>query len=169
MGMGAGVVVAILGVGLLGLMFWRAGGAYLRFRGKRVVACPETRRPAGVEVAAGRAAWTAVFRAPALRLSDCSRWPERGPCGQACLTQIEAAPEECLVRTILTKWYREKSCICCGRPMGEINWMQHKPCIMSPDLRICEWKDVQAEEIPQVLETHRPVCWNCLVAETHTW
>jgi len=167
-GMGI-AVVAILALGLLGLMFWRSGGAYLTFRGKRVVACPETKQPAAVEVAAGRAALTAVFGEPALRLRDCSRWSERGPCGQDCLRQIEEAPEDCLLRTILTNWYREKECACCGKPIAEINWMQHKPCLMSPDLRIRAWKDFRPEHIPQVLETHRPVCWNCLIADTHTW
>jgi len=52
---------------------------------------------------------------------------------------------------------------------AEIHWMQHKPCLMSPDLRIFEWKDIQPEKIPRVLETHGPVCWNCFVAETRTW
>jgi hypothetical protein len=167
-GMGI-AVVAIPALGLLGLVIWRTGGAYLTLRGKRVVACPETKQPAAVELAAGRAALAAVFRAPALRLRDCSRWSERGPCGQDCLKQIEAAPEECLLRTILTTWYREKDCACCGRPIGEINWAQHKPCLMTSDLRILAWTDFRPEHIPHVLETHRPVCLNCVIAETHTW
>ncbi|MGA2725824.1 MAG: hypothetical protein ABSG79_25870 [Bryobacteraceae bacterium] len=167
---GMGITVAVvLALGLLGLVLWKGGGAYLKFQGKRVVACPETSQPAAVELAAGRAALTAVFGEPALRLRDCSRWSERGPCGQDCLRQIEEAPEDCLLRTILTNWYREKECACCGKPIAEINWMQHKPCLMSPDLRIRAWKDFRPEHIPQVLETHRPVCWNCLIADTHTW
>jgi hypothetical protein len=167
--MASDIVVAILALGFLGWGFGRAGGAYLRFRGKRVISCPETKRPAAVDVAAGLAALTALFRKPSLKLRDCSRWTERHDCGQKCLTQIEAAPEECLIRTILTKWYQGKSCTCCGRGLGEVNWNQHRPCLMSPDLRIVEWRNVQPEAIPHVLETHRPVCWNCNVAETHTW
>ena len=51
--------------------------------------------------------------------------------------------------------------------MQVIPW-RHKPCVMSPELRLCEWKDIRAEDIPKVLATHTPVCWQCLVAETHT-
>lgn len=163
------VAVAILALGLLGLAFRRLAGAYLTFRGKRVITCPACGELAAVELAAGRAAVTAIFRRPALRLRDCSRWSGRRDCGQDCLEQIEAAPEECLVRTILVKWYEGKSCTCCGRPLGEISRMQRHPGLMSPELRIFEWRDLQPEKIPRVLETHQPVCWHCLVAETHTW
>jgi len=160
----AAVVLALLGLGLR-----RMGSAYLTFRGKRLVTCPVGRRPAVVDMAVGRIALAAVFREPGLRLGCCSEWPERGACGQECLKQIEAAPEDCLLRTILTKWYQAKSCTCCGKPVGEIAWTPHKPCLMSPDLRILEWKDIQPQRIPEVLQTHGPVCWSCLVAETHTW
>ena len=87
---------------------------YIRLRGQRVITCPETGEPAGVELAAGRAAATALAGEPALRLRDCSRWPERAGCGQECLSQIEAAPEDCLVRSLLTKWYEGISCVDCG-------------------------------------------------------
>jgi len=166
--MGTYLVIAILGLALLTLGFARIAGAYLRFRGKRVVTCPATEQPAAVELAAGHAALRAAFHQPTLQLSDCSRWPAQPGCCQECLKQIELAPEECLVRTILTRWYQGKSCTYCGRPLAEINWWQHKPSLASPELRILEWKDVQPETIPGVLQTHLPVCWNCYVAETHT-
>ena len=140
----------------------------VRLRGKRVVTCPETGQPAAVELDAWHAALTAMVGRRDLRLRECSRWGEHHDCGQACLKQIEAAPEACLVRTILTKWYRGKSCVCCGRPLDEVTWSLHKPCLMSPELRIVELASLQPETIPWILETHQPVCWNCNVAETHT-
>jgi hypothetical protein len=167
--MSAGLVVTIFGLVLLGVALRRAGSAYLVFRGTRVIACPGTGQPAAVDVAAGRAALTAVFGAPIPGLRDCSRWAEHQDCNQECMAQVRASPEEGLVRTILTKWYAGKSCVCCGRPLAEIHWMQHKPCLMSPDLRIFEWRDIQPDKIPQVLETHSAVCRNCFVAETRTW
>ncbi|RPI18828.1 MAG: hypothetical protein EHM65_01950 [Acidobacteriales bacterium] len=166
--MGTYLVVAILGLALLAVGFARVVAAYLRFRGKRVVTCPATEQPAAVELAAGHAALRAAFRQPALHLRNCSRWAAQPDCCQACLKQIESAPKECLVLTILSRWFHEKSCTYCGRPMGEINWRQHKPCLASPELRILEWKDIQPETIPSVLQSHLPVCWNCYVAETHT-
>lgn len=160
------VVGTMVAAGCLGLGLRRVGAAYLRFRGTRVISCPETQEPAAVEVAAGRSAATAIFRKPTLRLRHCSRWPHN--CAQECLKQIEAAPEECRIGTILANWYQGKPCICCGRALGEIRWTPHKPSVMTPQRRMIEWRDVRPETIPQLLETSSPVCWNCLVAETHT-
>jgi len=162
------VIIAILLVlSFVAYGGWRAGRAYLKFRGQRIVTCPETRRPAAVQLAAWRIAATAPFRQPELHLRVCSRWRERSPCDQVCLPQIAASPEECLVLTILAKWYQGKVCTCCGRPVEQISRWQHKPCLLGPDMRLFEWKDIPSENIPLVLETHAPVCWRCLVAETH--
>jgi hypothetical protein len=69
-------------------------GVYFRFRGTRLVTCPETRKAAVVEVAARSMGMQAILNEPCLRLSECSRWPMRGGCGQDCLRQIEAHPSE---------------------------------------------------------------------------
>ena len=76
------------------------GRRYFAIRGRRLVECPETKAPAAVNVNAARAAV-----AGQLTLSECSRWPERQSCGRECLAQIERAPQDCLVRTVVTKWY----------------------------------------------------------------
>ena len=55
--------------------------SYIRFRGKRLVTCPETQRPAAVEVDAARAALSASTGLEHLELQRCSRWPERAGCG----------------------------------------------------------------------------------------
>ena len=158
----AGIVVVVL-VFYLGIRILRV---YLKLRGQRVVQCPETEQPAAVELAAGSLALKAVAGPPELNLQSCSRWPERGNCGQECLRQIEASPEGCLVRSILTKWYQEKSCIYCGKRLGEIDWIGHKPCLLNASWTTIEWKDVPAERLASVLETHKPVCWNCHIAHT---
>ncbi len=145
-----------------------AGGRwYLKFRGKRLVTCPETNRPTAVEVDAKRAAAKAVFGKPHLQLSECSRWPERRDCAQTCLTQIESAPEECLVRTIVEKWYTGKTCIYCRRRIDQIDgWGYHRPALLDPERKTVQWKEVPAEKLPDLLATHPPVCWNCHLAET---
>jgi hypothetical protein len=140
--------------------------AFLKYRGKRVVTCPETESPAGVEVDAGHAALTAVMGRPDLRLKECSRWPERGDCGQECLAQIESAPEDCLVRNILIKWYAGKACAICQRELGEINWTERKPALLTPDRRTVEWNEIRAEDLPDTLANHSPICWNCHLIET---
>ena len=89
--------LAWLAIGILG---GRWASVWLRFRGTRVITCPENTRPAGVHVDERHAAASPRRGTPTLRLSACSRWPERQGCGQACLAQIEAWPEGCLARNI---------------------------------------------------------------------
>src|SRR5512144_439621 len=105
-------VLSLIPLAFLGLR------AYRRYRGARVIVCPETRAPAAVELDARHAAATDLFGDADLRLQSCSRWPERQDCGQECLAQIEAAPEDCLARTILAKWYEGATCALCGRDVS---------------------------------------------------
>lgn len=140
---------------------------YTRLHGKRVLTCPETGEAVGVDLDAKRAATTSLFGAsPALSLTDCTRWPDRAGCDQACLHQLEGAPESCKLQTLLTGWYRGKKCAFCRRPFEEINWTDHKPALLAPDLRTIEWADVRPEMVDLVLSTHGPVCWSCHIAES---
>lgn len=139
---------------------------YRAFRGTRLIICPETCETAAVELDAPRAAETAVYQEkPELRLSACSRWPERRHCGQACLSQIEKAPKDCLVRTIVTNWYQGAACVVCHQPIRDIDWSFHKAALMRPGFPATEWTEIQPENLPVVLETSYPVCWNCHLAE----
>jgi hypothetical protein len=154
---------AVLATAILGRRWVRA---WLRFRGARVITCPENLRPAGVHVDERHAALAALRGAPALRLSACSRWPERQGCGQQCLAQIEASPEGCLVRNILADWYQGKACACCGMPFGEIRWAVQKPGLITADKTTVEWSQAPAERLPEILETALPVCFACHMANT---
>ena len=121
----------------------RATGLYVKLLGKRVVTCPETKKPAAVDVDAGHAARGALFSEAHLRLSDCSRWPEREDCGQACLSQIEAAPEDCLVTRIIEDWYRGRSCVFCGNLFGEMNWVERRGALLDPNGKTVLWEEVR--------------------------
>jgi hypothetical protein len=146
----------------------RALAAFRRYRGKRVVVCPETGKYVAVEVDSVHAAATAgEEEGPELRLRSCARWPERADCDQDCVRQIEAAPEGCAVRAMLTDFYAGRSCALCGREIGEIHWHDHKPALLRPeDRRTFEWRDIAPEALPGVLAAHLPVCWNCHIAES---
>ena len=87
------VVLAVVTV-YLGYRVIHGTQIYFRFRGTRLVSCPETHKPAVVEVAAMSMGMQAILDEPCLRLSECSRWPMRQGCGQDCLRQIEARPSE---------------------------------------------------------------------------
>jgi hypothetical protein len=67
---------------------------YLKFRGTRLVICPETHKPAVVSVAARSMGLQAILNDPCVHLSECTRWPMRQGCGQDCLRQIETPPSE---------------------------------------------------------------------------
>jgi hypothetical protein len=83
------VVISFL---LLLLAFWRRA-IYERYSGGRPVACPEAQQPAVVSIDVRHATATVMDGSPDLRLSDCTRWPERSKCNQACLSQaIRAEP-----------------------------------------------------------------------------
>jgi hypothetical protein len=163
-------MLTIIGIAVVfltaGVVLWRALHTYFKFRGARLITCPETRKPAAVEVDARHAALFTGIGGTDLRLEDCSRWPERKDCGQDCLQQIESSPEDCLVRTILTKWYKGKPCALCGKIFAEISWLDHKPPLMSPGKQTVEWSEIPPESIPNVLATALPVCWDCHIAET---
>ena len=66
--------------------------AYARYRGMRMVSCPQTHGPAAVRIDALHAASTGLMGAEKLRLATCSLWPERMGCDQACLSHAIAFP-----------------------------------------------------------------------------
>ncbi len=157
------VAVAIL---VAGIVIWLVGNAWLRYRGKRVVLCPENQKPAGVALDASHAAVTALGGKPQFRLSQCSRWPERAGCGQECLSQIENSPEDCLVRHILVRWYQGKNCAWCGRPIGEIHLADRKPTLLTVNSCSVEWDQIPAEQLQETLATALPLCFGCHIANT---
>lgn len=139
---------------------------YWKYRGARVITCPETKAAAGVEVDARHAAATMLHGAAEIRLAKCTRWPEKKDCGQECLSQIETSPEECLLRNIVSSWYAGKSCVYCGRDLRDIEWLEHRPALRSPEGKHLEWSAVPPDAIYDVLKTHLPVCWDCHIVET---
>ncbi len=141
------------------------GTWYRRFRGQRLVTCPQNHLPAAVKVDAMVAGISAAMGEPTLRLHQCSRWPERAGCGQECLRQIEHAPAECLVRNIVTQWYADKTCVYCKHGFGEIHWHDHKPALADPELGTMQWSQVPVEKLPEFFARCQPVCWNCHIAQ----
>jgi hypothetical protein len=94
LGVALAVVMLAVLVAYLGYRVIHGIGVYFRFRGTRLVTCPETHQDAVVEVAARSMGVQAILDDPCLRISECSRWPMREGCGQDCLRQIEARPTE---------------------------------------------------------------------------
>lgn len=60
---------------------------YQRYAGSRAVTCPQNRQPVAVSFDAWHAALTGLGGRTELRLSNCTRWPERIDCGQDCILE----------------------------------------------------------------------------------
>jgi hypothetical protein len=150
----------VVGVAAAVALAWLAR-RYVALRGKRLVECPETKAPAAVDIRAVRAAI-----GQRLDLSACSRWPERQSCGRDCLAQIERAPADCLVRTVVTRWYDGKTCAVCRKPLGEIDWLERKPGLIDSSGKARPWLDVPADQLPRAMATEQPICFDCYVAAT---
>ncbi|HSD50703.1 MAG TPA: hypothetical protein VLG48_04790 [Candidatus Methylomirabilis sp.] len=81
--------IVILAVGALGLLYVLMplmADTFRRFRGPRMLTCPDTGGKAEVGIDASRAALTSAFGQPTLRVKSCSLWPEKEQCRQECLT-----------------------------------------------------------------------------------
>jgi len=156
------VLIVATSIGLI-----MATRKYLKYRGKRLVACPETRNPAAVHVDAGKAAVDVLEGKHArIRLDQCSHWPESEGCGQECLSQIENDPEGCSLSSIAQQWYRGRACAYCHQPIEKIHWHDHRPALLSPEKKTVQGTEIPAEKLLEVFETHLPVCWSCHMAET---
>jgi len=160
------IIAAAVALALAALAIGRAARTWWKYRGARVIVCPENQRPAGVAVDAGNAAAQMFAQAPHLRLSACSRWPEHSGCGQQCLSQVAEAPEDCLVRNILVRWYLGKRCVSCGRPFGEIPLAGVKPAVLRADKVSVEWSEIPADRLPETLEAAEPICFACHMGNT---
>jgi hypothetical protein len=141
-----------------------AARTYIRYRRVRVVTCPETSRPAVVHVDAGHAALSAAWDRLDLRLETCSRWPERGRCGQPCISQIAAAPHDCQLRTILVKWYEGKRCAVCDRPVHLLAYQQ-QPGVLTREGEALDLATLQPEKLVASLNTYKPLCFDCLLVQ----
>ena len=155
------VIAAVLWYGIRWLVRSSSG-----FGGPRIVTCPETHKPAIVEVDSLRASLTSAVGLPEIRLKECSRWPIREQCGQECLMDLDVAPESCLVSGVLMRWYHDKNCVYCRTPFPELHWADHRPALLSPAGKLTSWGEVNLDELRNVLETHLPVCWNCFIAQS---
>ena len=159
------IVIAVVAAALWFGIRWLVRSSS-RYRGARIVTCPETKRPAIVEVDSLHASLTSAVGRPDLRLQDCTRWPIKERCGQECLMELDVAPESCLVSGVLMRWYGDKNCVYCRKPFGEIHWVDHRPALRTPAGKLVSWNAVGLDELRDVLETHSPVCWDCYIAQT---
>ena len=65
-----------------------AGEVYRVRHGMHRVTCPETKKRAAVEIDAVHCAATSLAGTEYMRLTECSRWPEKKDCEQECVYEL---------------------------------------------------------------------------------
>ena len=157
------------GAAVAGWLAWAIVAAVRTQRqlaGARLVDCPETGTVAAVKFDCAHAAFTAVVfdGEPDMRLADCSRWPERGPCEGPCVPQAKA-PESSVVG-LITHWTGQGHCAICHGELVEAPAVGHHVALLGRDGVTTQWTDVSLASLPRALFESQAVCWNCHVAET---
>ena len=162
------LVVALIVIAMAFLVRRLAAASHAwRYHGLMVVRCPETRQPAAVHVGIFRAALSEFFNKGEVRLSSCSRWPERRDCDQDCVCQIERDPKDHRVWDMASEWFADKKCVFCGKPIYPLSHLDHAPALMRIiDRKTVEWKNLPAEQLPAAFSECVPVCWGCHMTET---
>jgi len=138
----------------------------LKFRGKMLVTCPETREPAAVKVSLWRAAVKGLIGRKELELCDCSRWPEKRDCDQDCVEQLERDPQTHRVWNVATHWYEGKQCVYCHKPIQRLHHLDRSPALLDDEWKTAEWKHIPAQNLPSEFSRGLPVCWSCHMTET---
>jgi hypothetical protein len=140
------------------VLVWR------RFRGDRVVTCPETGHPAGVRIDLHHAIDAGTTCGTGLRLASCSRWSMRGACDEPCLG--EAVDRGSAVQSIARRWFAHTRCAYCGKPIDTQRELAHRAALLDPHGRTREWSDVPPEQLLDAFRAGTPVCWSCHVTES---
>jgi hypothetical protein len=86
------VILGVLAIGIVTVVLPVVLTTLADHRQPKSLVCPETGLATTVQVDAGRAARGAVVGRVRLAVQNCARWPERGGCGQGCLSPLVEAP-----------------------------------------------------------------------------
>ena len=165
--MTAQLFIALLVLAVLVVYLVIAARTWSRVRGTRVVVCPETQEPVAVRVDVGHAVASALWEKPDLKLTACTRWPERQNCDQPCVRQIETAPDETAPKTIAAHFFTGERCAICAKPIEAPSAVTLPPGFMDPTThKVQSWEEVPPQDLAQAIATRRPLCSNCTLAET---
>jgi len=132
---------------------------YYRNRGRQSVLCPENGQQVDVAMDSKYAFWTAWRGQEHTRLQSCTRWPEKGDCGQECLAQLDPSPEN--VERLMLSWYQGKTCAVCTRAITPSDWRRGRLAWLDHNLKLVELRQVNLQQLQFALEGMRPLCWTC--------
>jgi hypothetical protein len=157
LGMTVFVLLLIVGFVLLCIWFLLQPDGFLS--SQRFVTCPETQQSAAVKIDIGYRIRTLLGGRERLQLKSCSRWPERQPCGQECLLQVDLNPA--ILEGVLRTWYAGKTCALCSRELQEQDWTLGRFSAVDESGRFWPGSELPLRKLPMDAEHYRPVCWPC--------
>ena len=133
--------------------------SYFQNRGRQSAICPENGEPVDIEVDRKYAFWTALRGQEHSRLQSCTRWPEKGDCGQECLAQVDPAPEN--VERLMLAGTRARCAPSAParlrRPIGGAAVWHGS----TSNSKLVELRQVNLRQLQSALEEMRPLCWTC--------
>jgi hypothetical protein len=143
----------------VGLPVAMAIQSYYKNLGRQSVTCPDSKQPADVELDRSFALRTSLGGQEHSRLQACSRWPEKGDCGQECLPQVDPSPEN--IERLLKTWYEDKACTICEKTLAPADWRQGRLAVLDENSKLIELREMTLERFATALENMQPLCWDC--------
>jgi len=132
---------------------------YFQNRGRQSAVCPENGQSVDVEVDNKYGFWTALRGQEHSRLKSCTRWPEKGDCGQECMAQVDPSPEN--VERLMLSWYKGKACAICARSIAPSDWRRGRLAWLDAQYKLVELRQVNLKQLQSALHEMRPLCWTC--------
>jgi hypothetical protein len=132
---------------------------YYKNRGRQSAICPENGQRVDVEMDNKYAFWTAWRGQEHTRLKSCTRWPEKGDCGQDCQAQIDPSPEN--VERLMIGWHKGKVCGICARNITPPDWRRNRLALLDEQHRLVELRNLDLHGLQAALTHMRPLCWTC--------
>ena len=82
------LIGAVILLGVFFVVLPRFTYFFKHYRKKRVIRCPETGMLVEVDLDPYLAACSSPFGTPLLRVKNCTLWPKKKDCDQACLSNV---------------------------------------------------------------------------------
>src|SRR5262249_12315804 len=102
-----------------------------------------------------------------LKLTTCSRWPERQGGDCACAQQIVESGDDTRARTIAAHFFEGQRCAICQHPIDALNAATLQPGLLDPVTNPGEaWDEVPARDLAEAFHARKPICANCTLAES---
>ena len=75
-------------------------------------------------------------------------------------------PHDAATTALLKHFFESKSCAACSRPIPPVHAFERRPGLLNSSTReAIAWEDIPAANLSTTLESHAPLCPNCVIVE----